>query len=245
VKKTLGYEIYNGPSMIDGRPVVAIVTPGSANVKTGSMAQVWILPADENPSRAIHTGSDASVCGDCKHRGSIVDGRNTGRTCYVLVFQAPRSVWEAWKRGRYTVSTPAAAAVALAGQNVRLGAYGDPAALPADVSRAIVSMAPKHTGYTHQWQGSGSGPELADVCMASADTPAEASAAAGSGFRYFRVSAVGVNELTAGEISCPASAESGKVTTCDRCGLCSGSVRQNDGRKHIVIQAHGAGASRV
>jgi hypothetical protein len=217
-----------------------VVLVGSTNVKTADMAQVYILHRDIAPGPAVHSGADSAVCGNCPHRGSVVDGRNTGRTCYVLVFQGPRSVWESYRAGRYPVATLAEVRARLGGKPVRLGAYGDPAALPAFVSAGLVDGARKHTGYTHQWRGAGA--LLRDVCMASVDTPAEAAEAAGAGWRYFRVA--GAEGTLAGEIVCPASEAAGKVTTCDRCGLCNG-ARPGDRRKNIVILAHGNGAAAI
>ena len=77
--------------------------------------------------------------------------------------------------------------------------------------------------------------------MASADTPAEAKLAQALSYRTFRVS-IGVDKL-AGEIACPASAESGKKTTCENCMLCAGQMKA---AKNIVIADHALGhAKRV
>ena len=35
--------------------------------------QTWILRSDMNPLEAIHTGHDASICGDCPLRGILQD----------------------------------------------------------------------------------------------------------------------------------------------------------------------------
>lgn len=236
--KITGYTLYDGPSLLDGSPIVAILTLSSVNAKTADMAQLWILPKETSPSDAIHTGSDASVCGNCKHRGSIVDGRNTGRTCYVLPFQAPRSVYAAWTRGRYPVISLQNACKAIANRPVRLGAYGDPSAIPVAISALLTVNASKSTGYTHQWRTT---PNLRPFTMASVDTEPEARDARASGWRYFRVSPDA--RLLPGEMLCPASKEAGQKTTCDKCGLCNG-ARPNDRRKNVVILAHGAGASK-
>ena len=52
---------------------------------------------------------------------------------------------------------------------VRIGAAGDPAAVPASVWKALVKDAKSFTAYTHQWNR----PEfqaLRSFCMASTDT---------------------------------------------------------------------------
>ena len=43
-----GFIIYDGPSMLDGEPIVAIATMKTSNRKTGEMVQVWILRSDVN-----------------------------------------------------------------------------------------------------------------------------------------------------------------------------------------------------
>ena len=60
--------IYQGPSLIDGKPIIAIATLNSRNGKTGEMIQTWIMRSDIEPHKAIKTGEDSSVCGDCPHR---------------------------------------------------------------------------------------------------------------------------------------------------------------------------------
>lgn len=67
-----GFVLWEGPSPIDGAPIVAIVTgvaDKSGNVKTGAMLQTWILRQDLSPQEAVDTGADVSICGACVHRG--------------------------------------------------------------------------------------------------------------------------------------------------------------------------------
>lgn len=231
--KTKGLVIYRGPSMLDGAPIVAIATglgKGSRNTKTGALAQVWILREDVSPVAAIQSGADASICGDCPHRGTVSEGKNTGRSCYVTVVQAPRSVWASYHRGIYPAAIDLAAA--FDGVAVRLGAYGDPAAVPLHVWQQVTARAAFWTGYTHAWRAF---PELAQWCMASCDTLAERLQAQMLGFRTFRVRA-DTDPIADREIACPASAEMGKRTSCFDCKLCGGTkVRAKD----IVIIAHG------
>jgi len=91
----------------------------------------------------------------------------------------------------------------LRGRTVRLGAYGDPAAVPFQVWQALLAYAAAWTGYTHQWRRA---PELAAYCMASVDTPGERAEARFLGFRTFRVRAAG-QAVETREVVCPASAE--------------------------------------
>lgn len=226
---TNGIILYEGPSMLDGKPIVVIAT-GSTNRKTGGMLQTWIMRADVEPHAAVKTGDDASVCGDCPHRGT---------TCYVVVFQAPLSVYRAFKRGSYRKAGDLGTIRAVGkGKAVRLGSYGDPAAVPVEVLEALTADAASHTGYTHQWRKAD---HLKGLCMASCDTEADRVEAKATGWRTFRVRAEGADKME-GEIACPASDEAGNRTTCERCGLCAG-LRKWSG-KDITIQVHGA-ASKV
>lgn len=220
--------VYDGPSMLNGAPIVAIVTGKTRNRKTGAMPQVWILPRETAPHTAVKSGDDESVCGDCKHRGT---------SCYVLVHNAPLSVWRAFHRGTYGSAAASTQEIRhrLMGLPVRMSAYGDAAALPLEVVEACLDGAHGHTGYTHQWRHAF---HLAPWLMASVDSPAEAIAARMLGWRTFRVRHKGA-PLQAREIEC--LAESAGIT-CAQCGLCSGNARP--GKRHISIEVHGNGKSK-
>lgn len=241
--KPTGYIIYRGPSLIDGAPIVAVALTGkSRNSKTGAMMQTYIIREDKSPIEAVRDGTDYSICGNCRHRGT--EGRE--RSCYVTLAHGPRAVYAKLSEGGYPMATTHEAIATLgAGRIVRLGTYGDPAAVPAHVWESLVSRAESHTGYTHQWAN----PRLsvkqreriAKLCMASADSIAEREAANSLGYRTFRVVPVGERPAKR-EAVCPASAEAGKKLTCAQCRACGGA---NGRRGDIVIQAHGAGAKYV
>jgi hypothetical protein len=233
----IGAILYRGPSELDGKPIVVIATGfrRSKNRKTGGMIQTWILRADVDPAEAVLTEGDASICGDCPQR------RNQGGSCYVVVEQAPLMVWRTWKRGRYQDWSKEFPPGALAGKTVRLGSYGDPAAVPyATWRRVFEQKIAGWTGYTHQWKDQRF-TRLRNVVMASTDTREEALQADKAGWRYFRV-AHQTEPKTSGEVACPASEEMGKRTTCESCGLCQG---QRKTAKSIVIQPHGYLMGRV
>lgn len=244
--KPNGAVLWRGASLLDGAPIVAIVTGlanRSGNAKTGAMLQTWILRADVDPWDAIKTGADASICGDCKHRGKMAQGqipgnsptqKMVGRTCYVRVYQAPKSIYKALHRGRYADASDADARAYGAGRAVRIGAYGDPAAVPAHVWRNLIAEASSHTGYTHQWRTAA---DLRGIVMASADSAAEMDDARAMGWRTFRVRANG-DPLGALESVCPASAEAGHLTDCAACGACNGAATGRRGS--IAIMVHGA-----
>lgn len=235
--KPNGAIIYRGPSEIDGKPIVVIATglaKSSRNGKTGALVQTWILREDINPIAAANSGDDVSICGQCPHRGQVVNGKNVNRSCYVTLFQAPRNIWQSYHRGIYADHTKTARKL-LAGKKVRLGAYGDPAAVPTSVWKNAMADTAGGTGYTHQWREM---LELAAWCMASADSPQEAREAQANGFRTFRV-ATKYTSPEIGEILCPASEQAGRRTNCADCGLCSGKRAM---AKNIVIPAHGSSA---
>ena len=89
MRQTGHAELWQGPSMINGKPVVVLATnlapgPRSENSKIGNMSQAWILPADEHPQNAIKNGKDESICGSCFFRQAMdAAGR---RLCYVRSF---------------------------------------------------------------------------------------------------------------------------------------------------------------
>lgn len=244
-----GAIVWHGASQLDGAPIMVVAAglAGSRNRKTGAdMVQIYILRADMSPLAAVLAGADASVCGGCMHRGVRVTFPESGdltprvvnRTCYVNLAHGPRVVYEFASSGRYQHVDLETAADILAGRLVRIGAYGDPAAVPIAVWHALLHRAAGHTGYTHQWRAF---PEFARYCMASVDSASEQAAARLLGFRTFRVRAA-AEALAASEITCPASEEAGKRTQCDACRLCGGTATQSP--RDIAIIAHGTLASR-
>lgn len=239
--KILGYIAYEGPSEIDGAPIVVIINKidGSKNAKTGAIVQSFIIRADVDPVKALQTGDDASVCGQCEHRPVLA--KQTGAApCYVQVAKSVLAVYGAYLRGRYVRADAATIARALEGKIVRIGTYGDPAAAPVQMWNQITRYAAGRRGYTHQWDSVGFNVDAwAPLVMASADTIDQAAKANLLGMRVFRVSQ-GV-DVQAGEAMCPASAEAGRKSTCAKCTLCAGtSIKARD----IVIADHAAGHAR-
>ena len=228
---TNGLTFYRGPSHLTGQgDIVAIVTntrKPSANTKTGPMAQLWILPATQHPHEAAQTGTDAHVCGTCPRRP--LTAAATGEDpCYVTLAHGPGAVWKA--RATYPAADPGTTHR----YPVRLGAWGDPAALPLDTLKAaIASGNGKWTGYTHAWR---TRPDLKPYCMASCDTLADHAEARPAGWRTFTVLSAATALPDA--IVCPASKEAGQRTTCAQCNLCNGAHGPNDRRKSITIAAH-------
>ena len=286
-----GIVLYDGPSLITGRPILAIATgylSPSQNAKTGPMVQTWILVRDMPPQAALDTGADDAICGDCPSRGALAElpkplprayrKRGTGwqrgeaisavsvaprgRSCYVAVGKAPNGIWWAWRNGAYpVVDSPREQALFAYGRAVRIGSYGDPAAVPAQVWEALISSATMWTGYTHQWRLPQSQP-LKAFLMASVDSEAEAQQARSWGWRTFRVREKGGPIVAGHEITCPASDEAleakaqdlaarasagdkkaaqqleqGRLIQCVDCKACQGVAART--KRSVVIEKHG------
>ena len=236
---------YRGPSMLDGQPIVGIAVLHSENGKTGDMVQTYIIRSDMAPLTALATGADISICGTCRHRPRTIRERDrkTGRftskrvrTCYVDVGKSVQQVFRAFERGSYPQLEPVDGAPILADRMVRLGAYGDPAAIPAHVWIALLADAAGHTGYTHQWRRPMAA-DFASIVMASADGPTDRDEARAAGWRTFTVRTAD-QPLAAREIVCPASPEGGDRLQCIDCGACDGADRP--GKVSIAIVVHGA-----
>lgn len=236
--KPRGYVIYRGPSMITGDPIVAIALTKTTNAKTGNMVQTYILVDNgQTPIVNANTLQDVAVCGGCKHR------HGTGGGCYVNLLRGPLPVWRAFMAGRYPHSL-AGAMKAAQGRMVRLGSYGDPAAVPAHVWKSLLRFAAGHTGYTHQWATMPTDviEPIMEVCMASVDNMWEYRTAKATGYRTFRIRSA--EELVnPREIICPASAEAGRRRECITCRACTGGV--DSGKADVTIIAHGHFVGRV
>jgi len=220
----MSYLVYEGPSMLDGQPIVCLATgidQPSRNGKTGPMVQTYILRQDVPPLEAVKTGADKSICGDCKLRGN--NGKD--RVCYVTLFRDPTNV--------YSSARKPLPKTALNNRGVRLGAYGDPAALPTSVIRRLVKKSAVHTGYTHQWLTCDQ--DLKNYVMASCDSPEDRESAKSLGWQTFRVKHP-EEQMLPGETLCPASEEAGKQMNCLACGKCRGV-----GSVDVVINVHGIG----
>jgi hypothetical protein len=237
---------YRGPSQLDGAPIVGIAVLRSANSKTGDMVQTYIIRADQAPLEALASGADASVCGSCQHRprrermrdkrGRFTRKIKTVRTCYVDIGKSVSAVYRAFVAGSYDTLEPIDGAARLAGRMVRLGAYGDPTAIPVHVWLALLADAAGHTGYTHQWRAPLAA-DFAPIVMASADSPRDREEARAAGWRTFTVRTAD-QPLAAREIVCPASPEGGDRLQCIDCGACDGADRA--GKVSIAIVVHGA-----
>jgi hypothetical protein len=217
--------LYRGISLIDrSTEIVVLGVKNSSNSKTGPMLQTHILHADADPIAAIKNDQDAAICGDCPHRGV---GFNN-RSCYVNVALGPTRAWRCQESS--SITDPARFG---ARQHIRLGAYGDPAAVPIEFWESLLSRAYGWTGYTHQWHQCDQ--RLQHYCMASVETEELATAAKAMGWRtYFATAGAKAD----GHIECPAY----KGMQCIDCGACSGTAGR--GHSSINIPVHGTAPIR-
>lgn len=237
-----GVILYEGPSLLDGAPIVVIAVglrQASTNSKTGAMVQTYILRRDVPPIEAVKQGLDESICGNCRHRG---DGSGKERSCYVTLMHGPRGVYQAYQNGRYErlrfLEQPS---LLFKGRMVRLGTYGDPAAVPHGLWKGLLVVAAGWTGYTHQWRTID--PSWAELCMASVDSEQEMHEAHALGYRTFRVTPGPFENIRGKETVCPASEEAGRKTTCLECRACMGTSAK--AKVSIQIAAHGIGKRHV
>jgi hypothetical protein len=230
--------IYDGPSLLDGAPIIVVATYTGSNGKTGRVVQTYIIRKDMNPLKANKSGADFSICGNCPMRGEPTKKRARKqaekRRCYVVLAQGPLNVYRAFHRGVYSDACGHQATAILGnGRKVRLGTYGDPAAVPSYVWDSLLSGATKHMGYSHQ-SGTAGAAFNPKYMMVSADNADQAMAAWFVGFRTFRVLRQGETPIAGQEIDCPSS----RGVHCADCGLCAGTSIV---AKSITIPAHGAG----
>jgi hypothetical protein len=189
------------------------------------MAQASIVQAGENPSLLRGTEREADVCGDCRGQKRL-DG-----WCY--------EDWQPWligQRRHLAVDVPLrVASELLRGRAVRLGAYGDPAAVPFGVWKQLLVHATGWTGYTHAWRRAD--PRFRSILMASADSHPDAIEAELAGWRYFRIRRPGAPVLRS-EVVC---ANESRGRTCLECRLCAGAARP---AKNVAITVHGPRVAR-
>ena len=223
-----GRIVWQGPSLLDGEPLVVIVTGltrKSKNTKTANELQTYVMRADVEPHIAKRDGLDFSVCGNCFHR--------LHSTCYVQVQNAPLAVYRCFAKGRYATLSQADVPL-FVGRTLRIGSFGDPAAVPIEVWDTLTGLCHHWTGYTHQWRHCE--PGLKAYAMASVESLDGQVDAAMAGWRTFRAMLPGDNEPTQGnEFKCPAQT---KGMTCEECVACSGTTSRM--ARSATIEAHGS-----
>ena len=217
--------IWKGESQYDNSPIMLLATgedKPSSNIKTGAMIQLWILRTDMPPVEAVKQNLDGAVCGECTMRW------NSGGGCYVIPFHY--SIM--WKKAMTAESwyTPQQLATLSRKKHlpIRMGAYGDPAAVELWVWQQMGVM-PKGSGYTHQWETADVG--FAELVMASVETLEKKEEANKLGYRTFRI-LNNAADLAADEVMCPNYTQGTQFRTC---GLCGG-LRSK--AKNVAIPMH-------
>lgn len=181
-----GFTLHDGPSAINGAPILALMQLRTGNRKTGDVPTVYFLPRDEEPHTATQSGLDVAVCGGCQHR-PLAD-----QTCYVNAWEAPRSVYTAWQQGLYpeaSVDMLRDALSRLAPRMLRLGGWGDPLSAPLILPPLVATARAldiEAIGYTQRWNTPGVGLHKGYL-MASVNSAADGLRARSKGWRTFRI----------------------------------------------------------
>jgi hypothetical protein len=221
-----GYVVWEGASLIDGSPIVLILTGfilPTSNRKTGRLIQSWILQQKFVPTYAAKNGLDSGICGNCKMKMSEIGA------CYVNLLPI-NHIYRKYTAGSYPrLSSKEITILQHYRYPIRIGSYGDPTAVPFEAWEPIIAASGKYTGYTHRkdcdlrWQ---------KYLMASVQSEAEAKQAQSQGWRTFRIIAPDA-PLSENEILCR-NTEDDRVQ-CDRCLLCDGA----SSKPNIADKVHG------
>ncbi len=222
------YIAWEGDSLIDGSPIVLILTgfvSPTSNRKTGSqMIQSWILQQEFAPTHAAKEGLDRGVCGDCKLKMSEVG------SCYVNLV-ANNKMYLKYKAGNYqNLEAKEIEVLKRYRYPIRIGSYGDPTAVPLEVWEPIILASGKYTGYTHNWKKSNS--SWKEYLMASVHSISEAQEAQHLGWRTFRIIPDDA-PLSENEILCR-NTEDDRIQ-CETCLLCDG----KSFKPNIADKVHG------
>jgi hypothetical protein len=237
-----GVVIDSGDSFLGG-PYVAIMTFRSKNTKTGDIPQVFIIRPDIEPTDAVQSGADVSICGGCTHKLRWhEDLQEFKRTCYVNVGQSVGSVFACFKRRGYPDLWDDLALVAevsewLADKFVRWGSYGDPSVIKHSVVRMINNWAAGHLGFTHQWLHPAAA-NFKGIFQASCESDTQYRVAKQLGWKTYTVipttgpDGKPLEVLEGPGKRCPATLE-GSTAQCKTCRLCNGA------KADIYSPAHG------
>lgn len=209
--KANGAVLWEGRSLIDGQPLVIIVTGlevSSQNIKTGRMLQTYVLRSDILPTESVKAGDDVSICGDCPLRKGI---------CYVNLITV-NSVWRKYKRGGYpNLDARMLCRMKRRGQILRITAYGDASSTPFEAWEPLIKACRSSTGYTHQWKNCD--PRWQRYLMASVETTKLRHQASSLGWRTFRPMLLG-DKPQSGEVVCTNFKD--ESLQCEDCLLCNG-----------------------
>jgi len=224
--------------------VHVLQTKPSGNSKIGMGYVVQTYHFAEEQVRDNNFTDDTNTCFDCPYSYNQNNGKSGG--CYThkgMQYVGLKSMLNRLNKLYHNnsikpldpqqVKDYLSASKYLHPKVVRFGAYGEPVLLPLNLVGKLYKLAPKTTGYTHQWHK----PLVSaysKYLMASCHSVIEASVANSMGWRGFV--SVDKSQLTAGAI-CPAAKEfKGHKKTCVECGACNG--RSTGRTNNIFINKH-------
>lgn len=223
--KPNGFVLYEGASTFDGENIVVVVTgfeTPSSNTKTGNMLQSWIIKQKEYPSEAIKLEKDGSVCGTCPLKGKV---------CYVTMM-GPNNIWRSYKEGQYPIiDSKILDKIKRRHKLLRLGAYGDPCAVPLEVWQPLIAKSQDYTGYTHAWQYTNQ--RWNQYIRASVESHTLKAKANNMGWKTFRIT-TDPNDILEDEVWCKNLED--EDTKCEDCRLCNA----GKGKPNVVTLVHGA-----
>lgn len=243
IKSFSALKIWEGPSAFDGEPIMVLLSnyaTNTGNEKIGKeFAQVWILPMPKKNylgklvdilPREAYEKKSPTVCGTCSH---------LGQGCYV-VWSRLKALYDCGKVQKPLLDRYGGRALLrklIAGQYIRLGAAGDPLAMPLEIAKLLTDGAKRFTGYTHAWYNLEipNHDEWQGLVMASVDSEKERKAAKYLGWRTFRTIK---GDLMLGDKEIQCLADSPAKKSCATCGLCNGKADPRI-KKDIAINVHG------
>jgi hypothetical protein len=171
-------------------------------------------------------------CIDCPMRGygDCYTHKYTQARGFFSMLKSIANIYSDWDSiPKYTRSIHEELILMAVDKYVRFGTYGEPVLHGSKLVADMVEVAKSWTGYTHQWHKY---PEFSDVFMASVHSPAMEQKARSKDWKSF----VTLSSPTKEFVNCPASKEADFKTSCDKCGLCSGT--EGKGKKSIYILEH-------
>jgi hypothetical protein len=212
------YVFWKGSSEITGESILLILTgisSPSQNRKTGPVIQSYILRDGVKPTEYRRQGAQA-ICGECPIKEACYVGN------HYLNF-----VYDGTERpvDRFPMAL-------LRGRVLRLGAYGDPAAVPYRVWQKIVRWTSGHVGYTHQWETCDR--RFQNLCLASVETLGDMYKAWELGWQTYRVG-LPEESPTEHEVYCPHYED--PRLKCLQCQLCRGDSASK--KQGVFVNVHG------
>jgi hypothetical protein len=214
-----------------------IARPDEKIVQTYSFSRGQFDAVAGKPTMTEFFSHDGPVCGDCPfavNNGAKVSACYTHKYMqYAGMLSSLRAIA---RKYYYFERIPELDEVKrtnviyiCTGRYVRFGSYGEPTLIPIDLVSSVCEVASTWTGYTHQYMRH---PEYAPYFMASTHGAVDTMLAKSMGWRCFASS----EERMDGMVHCPASKESGFISYCSKCALCSGTGGR--GKKSVNIILH-------